>query len=249
MTSLDRQGQFWDKVTEQAQPMTEALRLIESLLPTEAIRSRDVLDVGCGAGDYSAAFTQAGAHSVTGFDISMGSLRIAHKKTPSGRFMQVNISELPYPSNTFDILWSWGVLHYVPDSQRALSEIARVLRPGGTAVIHTLETSLWALLESTSGKVLSHAPRWVESTIMATGERVIPLISRVITGHYPEEQTSKSIRQKLHEQFFAPNIHSYTFEQLKTGLGPTLDVQKAYPPITNLSKLNTSITVVARKHG
>jgi len=46
-----------------------------------------------------------------------------------------------------------------------LAEIARVLRPGGVAVIHTLETSLWARLESTSGKILSRAPHSVQSVI------------------------------------------------------------------------------------
>ena len=97
MANLNHQGQFWDRVTEQAQPIAEALRLIESLIPQTAIQGRDVLDAGCGAGDYSAAFIEAGAHRVTGFDVSMGSLRRAAER-PTGRtadrkFMQASLSE------------------------------------------------------------------------------------------------------------------------------------------------------------
>src|SRR5258708_3103395 len=102
------------------------------------IRGRDVLDAGCGAGDYSAAMSQIGARTVAGLDISAGSLRIARSKTPSAIFALGSLSELPYPAASYDVILLWGVLHYVPNAQAALHEIVRVLRPGGIAVIHTL---------------------------------------------------------------------------------------------------------------
>jgi ubiquinone/menaquinone biosynthesis C-methylase UbiE len=248
MTSLNRQGQFWDRVTEQAQPITEALRLIESLVPAESIHNCDVLDAGCGAGDYSAAFTQAGAHSVTGFDVSSGSLNLAHAQTPTGRFTLASLSELPYRTASFDIIWSWGVLHYVPNSHKALAEIARVLRPGGMAVIHTLRTSFWASLELTSAKVLSSAPSWVEPAVLNTGERIVPLITRLLTGRSPEAQTSKTIRQKLHERLFVPgNLNTFTFDQIRIRFGPDLEVSEGHPPVADLLKRDMSLTIIARK--
>ncbi len=248
MTHLSQQGQFWDRVTEQAQPIAEALRLIESLIPPDSIRDRDVLDAGCGAGDYSAAFLRAGARTVTGFDVSTGSLRLAHHQSPAGRFMQASLSELPYPTASFDILWSWGVLHYVPDSQAALREIVRVLRPGGIAVIHTLRTGFWSSLELSTAQMFSRAPHWVEPVVLATGERVVPLVTHILTGRSPAEQTSKTVRQKLHERLFVPgNLTTFTLEQLAKGLGSSVVTTEAHPPVADLLKRDMSITVVVRK--
>ncbi len=247
MVSVKGQGQFWDRVTEQAQPIAEARQLIESLIPAGSITDRDVLDAGCGAGDYSAAFFQVGARSVSGFDVSAGSLRLAASQSP-GQFVQANLSELPYCAESFDVIWSWGVLHYVPDAQAALLEIGRVLRPGGIAVIHTLRPRFWTALELATAKVLSSAPRRVEPVILATGERIVPLISRLLTGRRPAEQTSKTVRQKLHERLFVPgNLKTFTLQQLAAGLGPSLDVAEAHPPVADLLKRDMSITIIARK--
>jgi ubiquinone/menaquinone biosynthesis C-methylase UbiE len=248
MTNTIKQGQFWDRVTEQVQPLAEARQLIEALVPADMIRGHDALDAGCGAGDYSVALAQIGARRVAGFDVSTGSLRIAHDHTPSANFGQAGLSELPYRGASFDVIWSWGVLHYVPNSQSALREIVRVLRPGGIAVIHTLRSGFWSSLELGTAKVFSAAPGWVEPIVLNTGERVVPLVTRLITGRRPEEQTSKTVRQKLHERLFVPgNLQTFTFDQLATGLGPLVDVSEAHPPVADLLKRDMSITVIARK--
>jgi ubiquinone/menaquinone biosynthesis C-methylase UbiE len=250
MASVKGQGQFWDRVTEQVQPLAEARQLIEALLPANEIRGRDVLDAGCGAGDYSAALAQLGARSVAGFDVSAGSLRIARGKASAENFLQASLSELPYRAASFDVIWSWGVLHYVPDAQSALREIVRVLRPGGHAVIHTLRAGFWSSVELGTAKVFSHAPKWVEPLVLSTGERVVPLVTRLVTGRRPEDHTSKSVRQKLHERLFVPgNLKTFTFDQLAAGAGPTVEVTEAYPPVADLLKRDMSITVIVRKHG
>src|SRR5215510_13679291 len=88
MASVKGQGQFWDRVTEQVQPLAEARQLIEALIPASEIRGRDVLDAGCGAGDYSTAMSPLGARTVAAFDVSAGSLRIAQGKASAARFLQ-----------------------------------------------------------------------------------------------------------------------------------------------------------------
>ncbi len=247
MTSIQRQGRFWDRVTVRAQPVTEALALIRSVLPLEAIRGREVLDVGCGTGDYSAGFVRAGARDVTGIDVSAGSLRLAQQKTEHGWCIQASLGELPFCSHTFDVIWAWGMLHYVPDVQASLSELCRVLRPDGVAVIHTLRRGFWSAFESTTANALSHAPHWVEPAVIGAGERAVSLVSYVLTGQQPGTQTSKPITQKLHERFFVPgHVHTFTLDQIRAGL-PQFIVEEAFPPVSDLLKRNMSLTIVARK--
>ena len=159
----------------------------------------------------------------------------------------MRLSELPYPAASYDVIWLWGVLHYVPDAHAALHEIVRVLRPGGIAVIHTLKAGFWSSLELSAAKVFIYGPRWVEPLVLNVGVRVVPLVTRLITGRRPEEHTSKSVRQKLHETLFV--LRMFTFEQLATELGATVEVTESHPPVPNLLKRDTSITVIVRKHG
>src|SRR5258708_27847507 len=102
------------------------------------------------------------------------------------------------------MVWSWGALHYVADSALALHEIARVLKPGGVAVIHTYRHGAWASLEFGAGKLLSKTPHWMQELMLATGERTIPLAGRLLEPAAPTAHTSKNIPQKPYQPGFFP---------------------------------------------
>jgi ubiquinone/menaquinone biosynthesis C-methylase UbiE len=242
MSGLQQQGQFWDSVTASALPIAEARTLIEALLP--AVQGGVVLDAGCGAGDYTAALWQIGARRVASFDVSVGSMQVARGKSPQGRFAQASLSELPYADASFDAVWVWGVLHYVPKPTLALREIARVLKPNGSAIIHTLRRGFWSSAELSAAQVLSRSPRLVEEAILAVGERVIPLVSRVVTGKRPDQFTSKSVRQKLHERLFVPgNLSTFSVDELASAVSGLAEVVEIAAPVSDLLKRNMSITV------
>lgn len=247
--SPDSQGKFWDSMSEQTQAAAEAQRLVESLFGEADIQGRDVLDAGCGAGDFTLALQRMGARHVTAFDFSAGRMRELARSNPSGSFAQASLSELPYAPDSFDLIWAWGVLHYVLDPRRALQEIARALRPGGCAVIHTLRKGLWSSLELGSRNVLSRTPQRLQPLALGAGERVIPLMSRLMTGRSAAQQTSKTIRQKMLERLFVPaNLTTFSLSDLAAGLGDSLEVQEAHPPVPDLFKRDMSITVIARKN-
>jgi SAM-dependent methyltransferase len=95
---------------------------------------RRVLEVGVGLGADTAEFARAGA-MVSGVDISMRSLELARARLDhAGLDADLRIADggsLPYESATFDLVWSWGVIHHAPDPPAVVREIRRVLRPGG----------------------------------------------------------------------------------------------------------------------
>ena len=102
-------------------------------------RGKKILEVGCGTGTDLLQFLRAEVNAF-GVDLSIHSVDLARKRLGlfglNGRRVFVGDAEhLPFPENSFDLVYSWGVLHHTPDIARAIDEICRVLRPGGEARI------------------------------------------------------------------------------------------------------------------
>ena len=97
-----------------------------------------LLEVGCGMGSDLVQFARGGA-ICTGIDITPRSIEITRHRFAlyelNGTFLLSDGERLPFPSETFDIVYSNGVLHHTPDTAGAIREIHRVLRPAGTAKV------------------------------------------------------------------------------------------------------------------
>ncbi len=98
----------------------------------------EVLEAGCGIGTDGARFARAGAR-YTGIDESETALTLASRRFDveglTGEFARGSVTSLPFEDAAFDLVYSHGVIHHLPDSGRAVEEFARVLRPGGTALV------------------------------------------------------------------------------------------------------------------
>lgn len=92
---------------------------------------RDVLEVGCGTGLILARLARS-AKSARGVDLSPGMLEHARKR--GLEVSEASATALPFPDSSFDVVCSFKVLAHVPDIEQALSEMARVCRPGGQVV-------------------------------------------------------------------------------------------------------------------
>lgn len=104
-------------------------------------RGQTVLDYGCGNGEYTLALLKAGAAEVHGIDISQPYVeRAADAARQAGfpdtafKFQVMDAHELSFDDNMFDLVLGRGILHHL-DIDRALSELERVLKPGGRAVL------------------------------------------------------------------------------------------------------------------
>ena len=95
-----------------------------------------VIDVGCSTGhllaDLSVRLPDA---TLLGVDLVAAGLRKAHRQVPDALLLQADVCALPLEDECVDVALSANLLEHVPDDQRALAEIARILRPGGRAVI------------------------------------------------------------------------------------------------------------------
>jgi ubiquinone/menaquinone biosynthesis C-methylase UbiE len=102
-----------------------------------------LLEVGCSMGNDTIQFARRGMR-VTGIDITEAAIELiqARFKMESlpGDFRVGDAENLPFDDNTFDVAYSFGVLHHTPDTAGAIEELRRVLKPGGKAVVMLYNT-------------------------------------------------------------------------------------------------------------
>ena len=105
-----------------------------------------ILDAGCGTGVFTLDMISCGAR-VFGLDLSLSMIRRARQKGCGSplRILSADILHLPFSENTFDKTVSITTLEFIPDGQKAIKELFRVTRSGGTVVVATLNSlSPWA---------------------------------------------------------------------------------------------------------
>ncbi len=112
------------------------------------LRGKRVLDVGTGDGTYAIEAAERGA-VVTALDLEQEMLDAARARAASDgvevTFQQGRAEQLPFADASFDVVIAVTVLCFVPDAQRAVGEMARVLVPGGRVVLAELgRFSVWA---------------------------------------------------------------------------------------------------------
>ncbi len=111
---------------------------IPEVVQFEKWQGKQVLEIGCGLGTDAINFARAGAH-YTGVDLTERSIELVERRFAyehlSGDLRVADAENLPFADNTFDLIYSHGVLHHTPDTQRAINETHRVLKPGGAAMV------------------------------------------------------------------------------------------------------------------
>ncbi|MGY5340573.1 demethylmenaquinone methyltransferase [Levilactobacillus spicheri] len=177
-------AQLFDHIAPQYDRMNSVISLgthrlwRRQVMDQMTVRPGDfALDLCCGTGDWTLALAQAvgPAGEVVGLDLSHEMLAIAQQKVCAAHLQsQITLKQgdamhLPYPDNMFNVVTIGFGLRNVPDAQQVLSEMTRVVKPGGQVVC--LETS-----QPTNPVV--HAG-W-----QLYFGHVVPLMGRVVAHHY-----------------------------------------------------------------
>lgn len=92
------------------------------------------VDAACGTGRYAAHLTDRG-HVVHGFDTSRGMLALARAKVPSAHFALADMTDLPLPDSSVDVVVNTLAMTHLADLEPVFAEAARVLRPGGHLLV------------------------------------------------------------------------------------------------------------------
>src|SRR5581483_2323365 len=109
-------------------------RLKLAKFDAEWFKGKTCLDAGCGGGRNSIAMARLGADEVVGIDLGEKGLADARRRAQgmlNVSFEQASILDIPFEDEKFDLVWCAGVLMITADEERALDQLARVVKPGG----------------------------------------------------------------------------------------------------------------------
>jgi len=148
----DKLGERWYSANDDPVALLRAESRLRNPWVSSCLRERQgsqsrLLDIGCGAGFLSNALAREG-FEVVGLDASAASLAVArgHDETNSVRYDVGDALALPYPAQSFDAVFAMDFLEHVENPGAIVTEVARVLRPGGTFFFHTFNRNLLAWL-------------------------------------------------------------------------------------------------------
>ncbi len=124
----------------------EKLHYLPQVVNFGGYRGKKLLDVGCGVANDLSRFVRGGA-IVTGVDLAPHSIELAKanfsQRGLQGEFSVMNGESLEFADNMFDVVYCHTVLHFTVHPERMIREIHRVLKPGGTAILMTVNRESW----------------------------------------------------------------------------------------------------------
>lgn len=139
------------------------------LIDYEALAGKRVLEVGCGSGAISAQLARHGA-LLTAIDLTEHAINLTRRRFElcglEGDVRQMDAEHMEFPDETFDFIWSWGVIHHSANTEAIIAEMHRVLKPGGEVrlmVYHRQSIKFWVGIMLVRGLLLGgllkHSPQ------------------------------------------------------------------------------------------
>jgi SAM-dependent methyltransferase/uncharacterized protein YbaR (Trm112 family) len=196
-------------------------------------RGRVVLEAGCGMGRHTASVAEFGARDVVAVDVG-ASVEVAasnNRARPNCHFVQADIAHLPLRP-VFDVVFSVGVLHHLERPLEGARALARVLKPGGTAVfwVYGREHNGWIVhvVDPVRLHVTSHlGHRALQALSLGLA---LPLVAAVRTLyrrplpslpyrdylHYISPLPFRELHSIVYDQLVAPTTHYLTRDQAVT---------------------------------
>jgi ubiquinone/menaquinone biosynthesis C-methylase UbiE len=193
-----------------------------SVMEFAGFAGKDLIEIGCGMGTDLLQFARGGAN-VTGLDYTPRSVEITRRRFEvygmPGRFLVGDAENLPFPSASYDVVYSNGVLHHTPNTQKSIDEVHRILKPGGTAKVMLYNRNslyYWLVIMLRygvlRGELLRHTPDEIMSRYVEYSETgALPLV-RAYTPREVERMFSRfSERKTVVRQLTRAELHLPAF--------------------------------------
>jgi SAM-dependent methyltransferase/predicted nucleic acid-binding Zn-ribbon protein len=154
------------------------------VLASRHCQSRRVLDIGCGAG-YGSAELASIAMCVLGLDISDDAILYAgeHYRLPKLLFAVASALALPQPDASFDVVVAFEVIEHLEEWRKFLSEVDRVLKPGGLFLVSTPNKVYYAESRAQSGPNPFHVHEFEYAEFRKELSSIFPHVSIVLENH------------------------------------------------------------------
>ena len=133
---------------------------LPKVIDYKSFANKKILGMGCGIGVDLLRFAKNKA-IVTGVDFAENQIKLAKKNFAShklkGTFLVMDAENLKFKDNTFDVVFAHGILQYTPNPKKMVSEIYRILKPGGKALVAVYHTHSWLnFVSKLTGTPLEH---------------------------------------------------------------------------------------------
>ena len=201
-----------------------------------------ILDIGCGDGDFSKAIAKKTGASLYGIDISRDCIKKARSKGIEAKCVDIDGAILPFEDSLFDAVFCGDTIEHIFDTEKLVSEINRMLKPGGYLVISIPNVTAWYNRVLT---LFGYLPVWIEPT--SQKYRGTPFVKEGC-GHV-RAFNKRTLKHFLHDRGFivekmkgAPIIASDDFGSVQRVLWNTFD-----PVFSKLVGGSTFIIAKARK--
>ncbi|MDP2388683.1 MAG: class I SAM-dependent methyltransferase [Acidobacteriota bacterium] len=177
----------------------DKLRYLPQLVDFPSYKGQRLLEVGCGIGTDLVRFAAGGAR-VTGVDLAQTAIDLARNNfalhgLEAEELRVANGEALPYPDQSFDVVYGHGVVQYTADAAQLIRECHRVLKPGGTGMFMVYNRVSWLNALSKVMKVpLEHedAPVLVKYSIGEFKALLAPFAEvRIVPERFP-------VKSRLH---------------------------------------------------
>ncbi len=187
--------------------------------PRPCAQDMKILDLGCGIGFWVSEFAMRGLNNLYAADLTEQALKLTKKRLDTyglkAELSQQNAEKLTFEDESFDHVNCQGVIHHTPDTPATIAEIARVLKPGGTASISVYYRNpilrLWPVL------------RWIAWPLAKLGAG---LKGRGRENIFLESNVDEIVR--LYDGEGNPIGKSYTKEQFSSLLQTHFQIKETY---------------------
>jgi len=204
---------------------------MKTALRPEELRGKLVLDVGCGMGRFAEVATNWGAR-VVGIDLS-AAVEVAAKNLAGRDFigLQADVFALPFARESFDVIYSVGVLHHTPDCEAAVKSLEKYLKPGGILAVWLYSgynkwyrySDFWRRYTSRMKPETLHGVLKIAVPTLYNTQRIlrkVPVVGRPAAGllhHVFPVNRQKSPEARMLDTFdwYSPKYQSkHTYEQV-----------------------------------